>query len=152
MHYVYKNRFIRKNGFSLIELILVVAIISIIAASTAPFISRFLTENNLEVATDKVISTVRKSQAYAMANKDNQTWGFCMRGNSIRLYSGSCTTPTHNEDFALTRVTVNGLTDVNFTGTAGARGEPSNSVVITISNDAGVRTVSMNAAGGITIN
>ena len=111
-----------------------------------------MTANNLEVAANKVVSTVRKSQAYAMASKGSATWGFCKMGNNIRLYSGSCSTPTHHEDFDVSKVTVSGLSDISFSGIPGKRGEPSQALTITISNDVGVKTVSINNAGGMTIN
>lgn len=151
MFYGYK-KFEFNKGFSLIELLLVIAIISIIAVSSAPFISRFLTQNNLEVATDKVVSTIRKAQLYSVSSKDNTVWGFCKSGTNIRLYQGNCTSPTYKEDFDLTKVTISGLTDVSFSGASGKRGEPSSTVTVTISNDAGTNSVSINYAGGLTFN
>lgn len=139
-----------KKGFTLIELLLVIAIIAIIAASSAPFISRFLTQNYLEVSTDKVVSTIRKAQFYAMSNKDNTVWGFCKSGTNIRLYQGSCVSPSYKEDFDLSKVAISGLTDVSFSGSSAKRGEPSAPVTISITNDAGISVVSINYAGGLT--
>lgn len=138
------------KGFSFIELLLVVAIIAIIAALSAPFMVRFLRQNELEVSSDKVVSTIRKAQNYAMSGKDNALWGFCASGNSIRLYKDSCGTPSYFEDFELSKIRISGLTDVAFDDVSGRRGEPSTISEIVISNDAGVRSVSINYAGGIT--
>lgn len=138
-----------QKGFSFIELLLVIAIIAIIAVSSAPFITRFLTQNYLEVSTDKVVSTIRKAQSYAMSNKDNSTWGFCETGGGIRLYRGTCAAPLYSEDFDLSKVTVNGLSDIYFSGSSGRRGEPSGAITITIVNDAGTNNVSINSAGGL---
>lgn len=135
-----------KNGFTIIELILVVAIVSILAASTAPFVSRFVLLNNLEVATDKTVSTFRKAQQYAMDNKSDTTWGVCKTGNTLRLYTGTCVTPTFKEDFDLSDVTTSGFSSITFTN---KRGEPSGTVSMTITNGAGSKTVSMNAGGGM---
>ncbi len=144
--YEYKYR----SGFSFIELLLVIAIIAIIAASSAPFISRVLTQNYLEVSTDKVVSTIRKAQSYAMSSKDNAVWGFCENSSSLRLYKGSCAAPAYYEDFDLSKVVVVGLTDVSFSGSTGNRGEPSVSATVIVSNDAGTNSVSINYAGGLT--
>jgi len=147
-----RHEFQNKKGFSFVELLLVIAIISIIAVSSAPFMSRFLAQNQLEVSTDKVVSTIRKAQSYAMANKENAVWGFCMSGSGIRLYKDSCSSSSYNEDFDLTKVTISGPVDVYFAGAAGKRGEPSESATITISNSTGVNTVSINSAGGLSVN
>ena len=141
-----------ENGFSFIELLLVVAIVAIIAASSAPFISRFLRQNELEVATDKTVSVIRKAQSYAMSGKDNDIWGFCYTDENIRLYRNNCTSPVYSEDFDLSKITVSGLTDISFSGDAGKRGEPSSEAVIIIENDAGANSVSINYAGGISLN
>ncbi|KKQ41389.1 MAG: seg [Microgenomates group bacterium GW2011_GWC1_37_8] len=146
------KRNIVKTGFTLVELILAIAIIAIIAAASAPFYVKFVAQNNLEVSTDKVISAIRKTQSYAMDGKDNATWGFCMSGNNLRLFRGTCTTPTFNEDFDLTGVTVSGLTETIFSGLSGKRGEPSNTLNITVTNDIGSVNVVLNSAGGLDVN
>ncbi len=135
-----------KSGFTLIELILVVAIVSTLAVATAPFVSRFSAVNNLEVATDKTVSTFRKAQQYAMDNKNDTTWGVCKTGNNLRLFSGTCASPTLSEDFDLSSVTTSGFTQITFTN---KRGEPSGTVSITLSNSVGTKTVTMNSGGGM---
>lgn len=137
------------SAFSLVELILVVAIVAILAAAGAPFLSRFILVNDLEVSTDKVVGTIRKAQAYAMDNKNDATWGVCMSGTNLRLFSGSCASPTHSEDFDVSEVTITGLTTTTFSGIAGRRGEPSGTLNVTISNSLGSKTVTLNAAGGM---
>ena len=140
------------NGFSLIELILVIAIITIIASAAAPFYVRFVAQNSLEVSRDKLISTIRKAQSYAINGKDNSIWGFCMSGNDLRLFRTSCSAPSYNEDFDLSGISVSGLSETTFSGLPGKRGEPSNTLNVTISNDIGTVNVSLNAAGGLDIN
>lgn len=140
------------KGFSLVELILVIAILGIIASASAPFYARFVGQNNLEVATNKIVSTIRKTQSYAMEGKDNAVWGFCMSSGKIRLFKGSCASPTFTEEFDLDGVGVTGISETLFTGPAGKRGEPSTTLNINITNDIGTKTVTLNALGGMDIN
>lgn len=141
---------IMKGGITLIELLLVTAIIAIIGASVSPFLSNFILRNNLETTTDKIIGTIRKAQSYAMDGKDDATWGVCLSGGNLRLYSGSCLSPTRSEDFSVPgRVTISGLNDTTFSK---LRGEPSNALSITIGTDIDSQTVTVNAVGGMTIN
>ena len=139
----------KKNGFTLIEILLVIAIIAILGASTTPFLSRFVLQTNYDSIVDKVIASVRKTQEYAMDGKNGTVWGICKFSNNIRLYSGSCNSPTMSENFSIPNtVTVTGLNDTTFN----IRGEPSTPISVTVNTILETMTVQLNSAGGITIN
>ena len=137
-------------GVSLIELLLVVAIIVILGTATTPFLSNFISRNNYETSVDKVVSTLKKAQGYSISGKDASSWGVCLAsGNKIRLYRDSCSTPDFSEDFDVPdSVTISGLSDTTFSI---LRGEPSQGLTITVSTEIGSRTVSVNAAGMIDV-
>jgi prepilin-type N-terminal cleavage/methylation domain-containing protein len=139
------------DGFTLIELILVVAIVSILAVSSAPFITRMIWTNNLEVAGDKMVAAIRKAQTYAMNGKGNTIWGICWYQQKVRMFSGSCSTPTYKEDYDMTGVTVSGFNEITFSGDAGRRGEPSVPLSVTVSGNLGSTTINLNNAGGMDI-
>lgn len=137
------------SGVTLIELLLVIAIVVILGASVTPMLSRFVLQNYFDNTKEKVISSLRKSQAYAMDGKDGTLWGVCMNNGNIRLYSGSCNSPGTYEEFSVpSTVSIGGLTGVNFN----SRGEPSSTVNVTISTDLESGSVGINSAGGFTIN
>ena len=140
------------KGFTLVELLLVIAIIAIVAAASGPSLTRLIGSSNLEVAGDKVVSSIRKSQSYAMDGKDNAVWGICINSGDLRLFKGSCSSPIYTEDYDLSGVSIVGLTETTFSGSSGLRGEPSNALTITVSNDIGTTIITLNAAGGIDIN
>lgn len=138
------------KGFSLIEILMVVSIISIIGAASVPSLRRFMLGNDLEVGAQKVVGTIRKAQSYAQDGKNNETWGVCLLGINLRMFSGSCTLPTFFEDFEIPRtVTISGLSETTFSK---LRGEPSNLLNISLSTDFGARTVQVNSAGGMEVN
>lgn len=140
----------RQAGISLIELLLVISIVAIIAASATPFLSNFILRNNLSTTTDKVISTFRKAQGYAMDGKNNLVWGVCLFDSSLRLYQDTCASPDFFEDFSIpSSVTVSGLVDTTFSK---LHGEPSNILLINISTEIDSSTVAINAVGGMEIN
>jgi prepilin-type N-terminal cleavage/methylation domain-containing protein len=138
-----------RQGLTLIELLLTIAIIGVLGAMASPFVSSFIGRTNYETTADKVVSVIRKAQGYAMDGKNGAVWGVCINGSNIRLFSGTCASPTFSEDFPIQNtVTVSGLTTTTFS----LRGEPipANglaSVVVTTTN--GTRTVTVNAGGGI---
>ena len=138
------------NGFTLIELLLVVGIMAIIALMSSPLLSNFVATNNLENASFRIISSIRKAQNYSINGKNNTPWGICLNGKNFRIYAGSCIAPTTKEDFAIPDgVSVSGLTDITFSS---LRGEPTTTSSITISNSSGTKSININAAGGLTIN
>jgi len=141
------------TGLTLIELLLVIALIMVIGATGTPFLSRFLVQNQYETTIDQLISTVRKAQTYSMNNKNNTVWGICYTANKIRLYQGSCTSPTISEDFEVpSTITLAGLNDTTLATTFSLRrGEPSQALTITISANVGTTTITINRAGSMTI-
>ena len=141
-----------RYGFTLIELLLVIAIISILSVSAAPFLTRLIWTNNLEVASDKVVGAIRKAQNYAMNGKNDTSWGVCLSQGKLRLFAGTCLTPTYKEDYDLTGVNISGLNETTFAGDAGKRGEPSGALTITISGNLGSTQIRLNPAGGLDIN
>lgn len=137
-------------GVTLIELLLVMGIIAILAATTTPFLTSFILRNNLETTTDKVIGTVRKAQNYALDGKNDATWGVCLANNNLRLFSGSCTSPTFSENFTIpASVNINGLNETTFSK---LRGEPSNALNITINTNVDFHAVQVNEGGGMDVN
>ena len=138
----------KSRGVTVIELILIIALIAIVGTAATPFLSNFILRNNYETTVDKVLSSLRKAQGYSMSGRNQSLWGVCLAaGNKIRLYRGSCATPAFSEDFDVPgSVAVSGLSDTTFST---LRGEPSGTLTITISTDIGTRTVSVNGAGMI---
>lgn len=141
------NRLRLSKGFTLIELLLVVALIVTIAVMTAPFAGQLYQRVNLEVTNSSVISALHKAQANSLEGKADSSWGICLIGDKIRVYLGSCATPTQKEDWSFVdTVTVSGLNDITFSR---LRGEPSAALSVTVSNLAGSKNITVNQAGGI---
>ena len=138
-----------KKAFTLIELLLVIAIIAIVGASSTPFLSRFILQTNYDSVVDKLVGSIRKTQEYAMDGKNGTVWGICQSGNNIELYSGSCNSPIISENYSIPNtVSVSGLNDITFN----IRGEPSAIILVTVSTTLESATISLNSAGGISIN
>lgn len=139
-----------KKGVTFVELLLVISIIAIIGAATSPFISRFVLQNNHGNSVERLISTIRKAQNYAMDGKNNEVWGVCLNSGNIRLFSGSCNTPSFSEDFNVPQsVSITGLNETTFSR---LRGEPSSVINVTISSTIDSVNIVVNSVGGMEIN
>ena len=136
-----------RAGVTLIELLLVVALITVIGAMSAPFAGQLYQRVILEVDSNAVVAALHKAQANAMEGRGDSAWGICLTGSIIRVYRGSCGSPAQKEDWAISStVTVTGLSDTTFSR---LRGEPSAARTITVSNLAGSKTINLNLGGGI---
>lgn len=136
-------------GVSVIELLLVIAIISLLGAATTPFVSRFVLQTQYDTTQNMVVSQLRKAQTAAFQRKQDATWGVCYTGGTLRLFSGSCGSPSYSENYSVpSSVSVTGLTTITFD----ARGEPSSTATINLSTSIESGSVAINSAGGLNIN
>ena len=132
-------------GFSLIELLLVIAIFMILAGSSAGFYSRFINQNSVVNISDQITEEMHKAQIYAMMGKNNSSWGVKLVGNKLTLFSSA--TSAFDEDFTLaSAITVSGLTAITF---AKGTGLPDVISTITISGGGNLKTLIVNAQGVI---
>lgn len=139
-----------KNGFTLIELLIVVSLIITIGTMTTPFASGFLIRIYQESTVNSLISALHRAQSLSLDGKGNTEWGICKIGSVIRVYQGSCTTPTIKEDTNIpSTVTVTGLSDITFSRVTG---EPSSTLSISITSGAGTKNITLNTLGVVDVN
>ena len=145
-----------KSGFTLLELLLTVAIISIIGIMSTGFYSRFFLQNAVSNTADQLTADFRKAQMYSMTGKynlTNTTWGVRYDSNTITLFLGSSYATRNtafDEKFTVhPSVTVNGFTEIVFAKTTGlpTGGDPSNTPTIVISGGNTSKTITLNAQG-----
>ena len=138
------------RGYTVVELLLVIAIVLVLGAAAAPFLSRFYLQVNLDTTEQMLVSSIRKAQDYSMDGKTGSVWGICLNGSAIRIYTGTCASPIIHEDYSVpSTVTVSGLSTITFST---GRGEPSATISAVVSSQIGSHTVQINTAGGLTIN
>jgi len=136
-----------RNGFTLIELIIVLSLISLIGASLSPFVTRTLSDVNLSTSSQNVVTILRKAQTYAMDNKGNTVWGVCTTAGQIYLFQTTCSAENYRETLILPPIiTLTGLTTTTFSA---YRGEPATPTTITLSIGATSRTITVNDVGAV---
>lgn len=130
-------------AFTFLELLLVVLIISILAAASAPFLSRFLLQNAVASSSEHIVSTLRKAQEYAIAGKNNSTWQAVLSGSTLTLVqqSGSTVFDTYTMN---SNVAVSGLTTVSFTRPLGQIASP---VSISVTAGTNSKSITVNTEG-----
>jgi len=127
-----------QKGFTIIELLLLIALLLILGTMTTAFTGRFLTQNAVENSTDQLVNELRKAQLNTMMGKSNSHWGVNYGSNAITLYKGnSYATRVTAVDEVFTvnvNILISGLTDINYWPT---NGTPSATATITITDNKG---------------
>lgn len=141
---------------TLIELLLVIAITVILAASSAPFASSFILRNNLSTSTDKIIAAIHKTQNNAMSQKQYEQWGICINNGEVVIFAGdlasTCASNSFLEIFTIpSTVIVTGLSETTF-NTLGEPSPDTGLATINISTSIDSNIVNVNPMGGIETN
>ncbi len=124
-----------KQGFTLIELIVVISIITILSAVTVPLYSYFQTFTVLGSAKHEVLQNIRLTQVKAQSGENNSAFGVYFDTNQYTLYQGD-TYLTRNQSqdiiYGLSdNIGFSGFTEVNFSIKTGL---PSATGTLTLTN------------------
>lgn len=138
------------RGFTLIEVLLSVAIISLITGMSLPVLASFNDRNDLDLTAQGIVSQLRRAQTYARAVNGDSQWGVYAQNGSAVLFKGSsyaARDTSYDEPTTISpTVTVTGLSEFLF---AKLDGTPSTtgSVTLTNTNTNETRTITINAKG-----
>lgn len=142
-----------KNGFTLIELILVIALVAIIGSFSAPVYTSFISKNNLENKTFEIKGVLTKAQNNTISGKQNSNWGVYFLPNQFLLFAGDSYASRNSaldEVHSLpSSVSVSGISEIVFQR---PRGQPSATGIITITSQGDGNTISVNSEGVTEIN
>lgn len=137
-------------GFTIIELLLVVAIISILGTFSVAFYSRFVQQIGVQTAADQIVGQYRRAQFLTVMGREDNDWGIHLSGTTLTLYSGpsfAARTPAFDETIQLnSAIGISGLSEVNFSA---PNGLPSATPSITISGAGSTVSLSGNTQGVI---
>lgn len=78
----------KDKGITLVELLLSIAIVSILAATTAPLGARFVQENSTRNARDIIVSYYHTARIYSLSARGGNSWGVKSQAQEIVLFSG----------------------------------------------------------------
>lgn len=141
---------IHEKGLSVVELMLVIAIVGILGGISTPILSNYYVRYQNISAEDRLVGALRKAQIFSMQHRLGVAWGVCVTGSTLRMFGGSCGAATVAEDWQIPAgVGITGLTSLSF---GAYRGEPNSAATVTLTANTGVTTVVVNSRGGIDVN
>lgn len=137
------------KGFTLIELILVVATITALSIISIPVYSLLQVRNDLDVATNTAVQTLRRAQLLSQSVDGDSSWGVNLGQNNITLFKGvSFTLRDTNFDEVYTlsgNVTFSGISEVVFSKLLG-NPATTGTIVLTTSNNE-TQNITLNSKG-----
>lgn len=132
------------RGITLIELLIVIALVLIVSAMGPIFYSRFLLQNAVEDTANQISGSLRKAQTYAMMGKQGSAWSLNYSSNTLTLYKGTnfaLRDSSFDEKFDINpNVTISG-TDISFAKVTGLPTPSSATITITSGNNSKTLTV-----------
>ena len=138
-------------GFTLLEVLLSVAIIGLIAGLGTPIYQSFQVRNDLDVATNTVAGSLRRAQVLSQAVDGDTSWGLYVQSGAITLFQGLSYVSrdaSFDEVFDLPRsITPSGISEIVYNKFTG---EPKTIGTVTLTSNANeTRNVTINEKGTI---
>lgn len=140
-----------KQGFTLLELLLSVAIIAILAGLSLPVYRTLLSKNDLDIATTTTAQSLRRAQMLSQAVDGDTTWGLKIQSSSIVIFKGASFASrdtTFDETFSMpSTIGVLGTTEIVF---AKMTGLPQSTGTVSLTSETDTKTVTINGKGTVT--
>lgn len=138
-----------QRGFSLIEVLLSMAMIAVLAGVSIPVYNTFAVRNDLDINAQHAANALRRAQTYARGVQGDSVWSVRVQTSAITLFKGTnfaSRDTSFDEVISLpASATATGLSEVQF---AKLTGIPNTTGSITLtSNSNETRTLTVNAKG-----
>lgn len=148
------------SGFTLLEILISVAIVVIIASTAIPIYREFQTRNDVDIAQQTFIQAARRAQQLAQSGDSNTSWGVRYQTGAITIYredtdltSPTVTYTTRNTGadetlVVASSVTPSGRDEMNFNMLSGSLASSPGVGTLTLTSASGeTRSVTVNAKG-----
>lgn len=138
-----------QQGFTLLEVLLSVAIIALLTGLSMPVYETFMRRNDLDLTAQQLAASLRRAQTFARGVNRDSAWSVEIQPSAITLFQGTnfaSRTQAYDEVVAIPpSITVSGLSEVQFTK---LQATPNTTGSITLTSSANAtRTVTINAKG-----
>jgi hypothetical protein len=146
----FKN-FKSRDGFTFIELTLVIGLVFIVGISTAAFYTHFINQMAIRDAHDGLVGMLQEAQVYSLSGRENSSWGVKRESSDFLLFCGDSSLGRDPAfDLALAfnpNLAISGFDEVVFSRSSGYPDQAHSSIIISWGNDQ--ESFSLNSEGAI---
>lgn len=136
-------------GFTLLEAILTIAIMTVLAFAAIPFYESFVFKSDLDGAAQTIAYSARRAQLLSQAADGDSSWGVKITTSSITLFRGTsfaARAPAFDEAFDLPgSLSITGVTEWVFNKVSGLPAAAGTTTLTSIRNE--TKNVRINSKG-----
>lgn len=136
------------KGLTLLELLLSVAIITILAGFSIPVYSSLQVKNDLDLAAASAAQSLRRAQVLSQAIDGDISWGVKIQNSSLIIFKGNSFVSrdsNFDENFDLSSINASGITEIVFNKFS-ATPQTTGNIILT-SGDGSTKTLNINSKG-----
>jgi len=141
-----------KRGFTIVEMLLSIALVTIIAGIGVPIYQSLQVRNDLDVAVDSFVQSARRAQVLARASDGDTNWGVYATSSTIAIFKGASYAgrdSDYDEVFLVpTSITPSGVQEIVFEKFIGLPQTTGTTTLTSNTNE--VRTIHTNDQGTFT--
>jgi prepilin-type N-terminal cleavage/methylation domain-containing protein len=144
------------RGFTIMEVLIVIAIISITAVMSTPFLSMTLSRSELDIAAEGAVDSLEEARSSALNGRSGGQFGVHFEPDQYVLFEGAAYSVADPDNFVHTLSGFVSVSDVNISGGgndiifASVSGEPDQTGTIEFTDSSGAtKTVTVNSAGTV---
>ncbi len=114
----YRVSFKKSNGFSLMELIIVMGIIAIVSVVSFSAYNAFKASSSTDMVATEIVDLLRYTQTNSEAAKEDSSWGLKIKSENVVIFSGE-SYAERNKNFdrvvrLSSKISIDGIDEVIF--------------------------------------
>lgn len=136
-------------GFTLLELLTSVAILTIVAGLSLPVYESFVRRNDLDLSAQTLAGMLRRAETYARSGKTDTSWSVAIQSGVVTIFQGTSfasRNTAYDETYDIPdSITASGLSEIQFSELKAAPHTTGTITLTSSTND--TRTLTLNAKG-----
>lgn len=141
------------GGFTIVELLLVVLLFAIIAATAIPIGTSSIGRNDFTNKVDEITSLIKTAQLNTMVGKEDSKWGVAVTASEVVLFKGetfATRDSAFDENFSIPGTVAITPRELVFSKLTGNPSEAT--TIVVTANNGESKTLSINEVGSIDFN